>query len=534
VKPASQIEIQDYRIRRGEISAYGRAAHSCLILRRMVFVTAFVVVALAVATLAASNTSYTMLRLSLALATVSALSGLLLIWLYTRRHFIRPNLALRKWLQQVCDGDLNASIELPTSQEHYKEVHFHTRNLSAALNRLTSDMEMLVESQTRRLEAKNKRLDILFKLTTDVSRESSRRTVLDTVCRYLAQWYPDAVVSAYLVEDGMTRCIAVRRTKGSAIDPLSADTATENADENGALAGAKPWPEIAHKLTYDTVTDRKLKYRIRIPFFDNKVVEGQIVVETNNEQSSETSDTHRVLATISEQLNLFVEKRSAIERSRIAQMIRDRSDLSAELHDSLAQTLAALRYQVTLLGESMQEQSSPELYAEVLRVQGSVSEANQEVRSVISEFRQPLTRRRFADSIRTGVEAFGERSGLPVFFQTNDPQISFTPREESQLQRIIGEALTNAQKYAQCSMVRVYLRSESSGVRRILIEDDGIGFALDSGISKTDSEGRHIGLTIMQDRASSIGARLFLESEPGEGTRVTIELPPHSKFDGAA
>ncbi|MEE9319640.1 MAG: ATP-binding protein [Granulosicoccus sp.] len=533
MKPASEIEVQDYRIRRGEISAYGRAARSCLILRRLVLVTAFVVAALAVVTLTANNISYAVMRLSLIVVTVCALFGLLLVWLYTKRHFIRPNLALRKWLQQVCDGDLNASIELPTSQEHYKEVHFHTKNLSSALNRLTSDMETLVESQTRRLEAKNKRLDILFNLTTDVSRESSRRTVLDTVCRYLAQWYPDAVVSAYLVDNDVTRCIAVRRTTGTSIEPF-ADNATVNPSESEAVSSAKPWPEIAGQLTYDSLRDKKLKYRIRIPFFDNALVKGQIVVETNNEQSSETSDTHRVLATISEQLNLFIEKRSAIERSRIAQMIRDRSELSAELHDSLAQTLAALRYQVTLLGESMQEQSSPELYAEVLRIQGSVSEANQEVRGVISEFRQPLTNRRFADSIRTSVEAFGERSGTPVFFQTNDPQISFTPREESQLLRIIGEALTNAQKYAQCSMVRVYLRSESSGVRRILIEDDGIGFARDTSAMTADSEGSHIGLTIMQDRASSIGARLFLESEPGEGTRVTIELPPHSKFDGAA
>ena len=97
-------------------------------------------------------------------------------------------------------------------------------------------------------------------------------------------------------------------------------------------------------------------------------------------------------------------------------MIRDRTDMAAEIHDSLAQTLAALRYQTSLLGESVSSQASADLHADVKRIEATVSEANQEVRELISEFRKPLADRRFAESIRATVDAFRAKSGMQVFF----------------------------------------------------------------------------------------------------------------------
>ena len=537
MKAHSEIADFDYRVRRGELSAYGRAANSSLTLRRLALLLAFFVVAIASLTMVATYSQNTpLIQTGLFVLTLCTVSAIVLIWRYAKKNFIEPDLAFRKWLQQVCDGDLDARIELPQSHKHHKELHFHTRNLASALNRLSTEMETLVESQTNRLEYQNRCLDLMYKLTADISRESSRRTVLDTVCRYLAEWYPTALINAYLSESENPQKFSDIQAEDM---PVKNPVHIASYGKAAIIpAGSKNCPALVERLTYDDLSGSSSQHRIRMPFFCNSLVVGMIVIETEQDHSSDTCDSHRVLATIAKQLNLFSERQSAIEQSRVAQMVRDRSALAAEIHDSLAQTLAALRYQVTLLTESVQNNSSPALIAEVQRIQGTVGEANQEVRGLISEFRQPLAARRFADSIRISVEAFGERSEMPVFFQTNDPQISFTLREESQLQRIIGEALMNAQKYAQSSMVRVYLSSDPSGVRRILIEDDGVGFAREAKpaapSTPPDSGGSQIGLTIMQDRASSIGARLFIESEPGEGTRVTIELPPLSKFDGVA
>lgn len=68
-------------------------------------------------------------------------------------------------------------------------------------------------------------------------------------------------------------------------------------------------------------------------------------------------------------------------------------------------------------------------------------------------------------------------------------------------------------------MVRILL-NQAHDARRVLIEDDGIGMSLTSG--EIDN---HFGLSIMQERAGSIGATLQFESEPGDGTRIILTLP---------
>ena len=98
------------------------------------------------------------------------------------------------------------------------------------------------------------------------------------------------------------------------------------------------------------------------------------------------------------------------------------------------------------------------------------------------------------------------------------------------VQRIVREALINANKYSNATAIRVYLRVEHSGARSLLIEDDGDGFNASSPVPENDTTdnavGDHIGLSIMRDRALSIGAILTIDSEPGEGTRISLQLPP--------
>jgi len=255
-----------------------------------------------------------------------------------------------------------------------------------------------------------------------------------------------------------------------------------------------------------------------------------LIIETRSLAKTEHSETRRVLSTVSEQLSLLCSKHRVQKQVLDARLSRDRNELAAEIHDSLAQTLLALRYQTTLLSEKLKLQNDEGTYQDVLKINGSIEEANEEVRGLIREYRRPLAEHRYADSLQLVIDQFSKTSGVAVFFQSDDTQIRFTPREESALQRIIGEALNNARKYADASMVRVYLKIKSSGVRSILIEDDGIGFdqSVVSGpvTNQSNDSGEQIGLTIMRERALSIGARLNIDSEPGEGTRVLVSMPP--------
>jgi two-component system nitrate/nitrite sensor histidine kinase NarX len=92
---------------------------------------------------------------------------------------------------------------------------------------------------------------------------------------------------------------------------------------------------------------------------------------------------------------------------------------------------------------------------------------------------------------------------------------------EVHLLHIIQEALTNIRKHSDAKNVRVLVRCSPQQLFHALIEDDGMGMASD--ISDA-GPGEHVGLSIMQERANRIGATLSIESEPGEGTRVELEL----------
>jgi len=147
----------DYSVRRGEISAYGRALASSKRLRLLYIFIACGLVALLLLFFLLTQWPVAQGTLRIGplalLVAIIVLTGIALwsAYRYTNQHFIEPDLAFRKWLQQVCDGDLDARIELDKNHRHYKELNFHTSNLATSLLRLSDNMDSLVESQTHKL-----------------------------------------------------------------------------------------------------------------------------------------------------------------------------------------------------------------------------------------------------------------------------------------------------------------------------------------------------------------------------------------------
>ncbi len=512
---------RDYTTRRGELSAYGRATNSARTLRLLLIIFAVVGSAILVpAILWSSNTGIQVLLL---LAVCVLVFGLFIIWSYNKSHFIDPDLAFRKWLQQVCDGELEAKIELPVSHRHFKELDFHTRNLTSSLRHLFADMETLVDSQTQRLENQNQVLELLFKLTSNVSGQLDLQSVMNTVCVQLSSWLNDSDAAAYMLEDDSLKLYAASGPNNKYFKNNRPASDLPDADNSG-LANA------AIDLKFEDSTDTGIDIAfsemqtLKIPVHRDTEITGMVEIFAIDQNIPSTKGSRRIYRTVSEQLSLFILKDSALESAHNARLVRERTRLGADLHDSLAQTLFATRYQVKMLRESLNGTSEQD---HALRIEEMISEANTEIRGLIGEYRQPLNEHRQAQTIKKLIDEFNNTSEIEVYFQLNDPDILFTAREDTVVKRIIGEALNNARKYSNASTIRVYIRTESSGARSILIEDDGNGFSTDKIDNDPNGlDGNHIGLSIMYDRALSIGAILTIESELDEGTRVFLKLPP--------
>jgi two-component system sensor histidine kinase DegS len=107
----------------------------------------------------------------------------------------------------------------------------------------------------------------------------------------------------------------------------------------------------------------------------------------------------------------------------------------------------------------------------------------------------------------------------------NGQRIEFTttgdtrpaPDVELALFRIVQEAVSNAVKHAQASMIAVSL--DLTGGATAVVADDGVGF----DPSSRQIRERHLGITSMEERAAAIGASFKIDSAPGAGTTVTVQ-----------
>jgi two-component system, NarL family, nitrate/nitrite sensor histidine kinase NarX len=227
-----------------------------------------------------------------------------------------------------------------------------------------------------------------------------------------------------------------------------------------------------------------------------------------------------LLSTVGHHLGVAIAKQRSDAEARRLSIVEERNSLAHELHDSLAQTLASLRFQCRMLTDSLRGSAiSLEARNDLSRIRNGLDEAHTELRELLASFRAPLDRRGLVPALEKLTRRFGQETGAHVLFQNDCRPFELSASEELQILRIVQESLANIRKHSQAHTVRVLLTRESGGQHVLLIEDDGVGFSTPAAGS---SPGEHIGLTIMEERARRIGAELRIESEAGEGTRVEV------------
>jgi len=264
-------------------------------------------------------------------------------------------------------------------------------------------------------------LELLFKLTSDVSNESEDEAAFETVCQYLAEWFESARVSCYKVvpEQNKLRCVAMR-----SVGSTSTTAPGTQFSELAQIGNMSPDRIPRQITTTESASNEKIS-EDWVPFFAGDQATGVLVVERQIQGQTDQAETRRVLTTVSEQLSLLCSKHVVQSQVLSARLNRDRNELAAEIHDSLAQTLLALRYQTTLLSEKLKSQNEHATYLDVIKINNSIEEANEEVRGLIREYRSPLAEHRYADELQLMIDQFSQSSGVAVFFQSDDPHLGF-------------------------------------------------------------------------------------------------------------
>jgi len=252
----------------------------------------------------------------------------------------------------------------------------------------------------------------------------------------------------------------------------------------------------------------------------SKIRQGDFSARLSDSPVGEIKGLTQNIDRLSEWLEALAQEREQelqIQRERLEQ----RAQLANELHDSLAQTLASLKFQVRVLDDTLRQDSEQAIWHEMERIEGSIDEANLELRELIAHFRAPQSEYGLVSGIQRLLSRLRKEAGIEVVLQNQSIESQLDSETETQLLRIVQEALANVRKHSRAHMVRVLLTQDAVTHLRIVIEDDGEGMSEEKTV---ESEAHHFGLEIMRERAESIQAELTIESEPGEGTRVAIEL----------
>ena len=204
--------------------------------------------------------------------------------------------------------------------------------------------------------------------------------------------------------------------------------------------------------------------------------------------------------------------------------LQERERLARDLHDTIGQVLGYASMQIDAAAKLSWEGQGEVAAAQLDRLGVLIREAHAEVREYIMNLRTaPALHRPFFTAIQQYLEGFTSnydiQADLTIGSALNGA--TFSPDAQLQIFRIVQEALSNARKHSKARHVQVTFEAEDGHIC-VIIQDDGHGFSPDN---LTPRQGQHFGLQFMQERAGQLGGTLQIQSIPGNGTQVMLEVP---------
>lgn len=267
-----------------------------------------------------------------------------------------------------------------------------------------------------------------------------------------------------------------------------------------------------------------LRYHSSIPLYAHGKQLGVMNVASGNWRELSPEDL-RLLYTVGDLLGMAIERIRLYNRSMQMGAIEERNRLAREIHDTLAQGLAALALQLES-ADALLEGDFPERVEREERVRRAVRQALQLTRANLDEARRsvldlraaPLEGRSLAQALTALAEQTEAKAGLSVTLSATGSHRPLPVRVETGLYRIAQEALANVVQHARASEVSLRLITTPEEIR-LAIADNGRGF------DPEQVKANRYGLIGLNERAKLLGGQLELETGPGAGTRLEVTIP---------
>ena len=441
------------------------------------------------------------------------------LYLSIRKDFLQPFSDLQHW---VTDYKHNQSARLDaTYKTTFQPVASAINHLIDENQHLYDDMESILNKQIQRLSKKSASLETLYGVSSKLNKAHSTDELFESFLEMFINMTGacSGTVRA-LQDDGELHLVSAQglvETDGQEADVLNSDCfcgEVSMAQDAGVQFSVHSCARCIGKAP----SQRAKVGTIFIPLRYRGKTQGVFNLFFDEEPSLAV-DERALLESIADNIAMALDKARLDEQTKRMELSQERLFLSQEIHDSLAQTIYSLKLQIKVLGDQIKDGDSEDVSTKLESLQTHISQANRELRALMSNFRMPLDPKGIKASLENLASRFHNEEGIATYLQVEGKH-NLSPEVEMQIMRITQEALTNIRKHAKARNVRILLSANPE--LQLLIEDDGVGF--EKNENATEVMGNNIGMNIMKERASRIGASIEIESEKEEGTRIIVNF----------
>lgn len=449
----------------------------------------------------------------LAVALVTMLAVVVMAYFLIRRRVFLPLADLGEAAGRIARRDFT-SRGAYSGQDELGQLGVAFNAMASELSLTYRDLEQRVEKKTADLRRSNRSLELLYHVISRLyhapaSVESYAETLVD--------------IERVLGLKGSFACVQSKHGGPSNVLFSSTEVCGGSSDAQATretVCLACPGRNEPWRYRRAGVGDE-----LMVPLRDADNIYGMMRLMLERDQKLEPWQSTLIEA-ISRHMGVALGISRQTERERLLALQEERSVIARELHDSLAQALSYMKIQVSLLAPALNDPARRQEANAVLEdLRDGINAAYRQLRELLSSFRLQIEGD-FSRLLSTTVEEFSNRSGVPIDLEIRLGASHLSPNQEIHALHIIREALSNATRHAGANSISVTLSARPSGEVSVVIDDDG------KGIGETLGDGlHHYGLTIMDERARSLGGCLKVGQGPQGGTRVEVIFTPRNQTE---
>ncbi|MGM7700796.1 GAF domain-containing sensor histidine kinase [Pseudalkalibacillus sp. Hm43] len=374
----------------------------------------------------------------------------------------------------------------------------------------------VISAVISRQHREKRRLKALVSLTKELNRTLPSENWTAAVERRIDEFIQTDATLFLIKEEGHSWKVAIQ-TGGilDGVEQVFQEDWLENVDESLRYTTKKQIPLDLSSYLYSSIRSVMIT-----PLRVEDETVGILLVGSEQNQIYHTTDI-QFLSTLANQLAVIIKTRMLFSEREKRILLEERNRLAREIHDGIAQTLAGAVMNLESSKRVNEGEERTSLVNEsILKLRGSLGEVRESIYAL-----RPSPTEKFGveEAIKAKGEDISRDYGIDVQMKLMGDRSDLPPHIQQNVYEIMSEAMQNAGKHAQASVLQVTFRY-CKGHLIARVKDDGKGFRLYEALLKANTDA-HYGILNMNELAEQIDASLKINSSERFGTVILLVVP---------